>query len=54
MATSKRKFQRLVFHPANQNLFDFLEKIQKKAKNAFELAAQAILEHFINASWKNP
>ena len=47
---SKRKFQRLVFHPANQKLFDLLEKIQKIAKIAFEVAAQAILEHFINAS----
>ena len=49
MATSKHKFQRLVFNPANQKLIDFLDELQKLAKDAFGVAAQAIIEQFIYA-----
>ena len=47
MATAKNKFQRLVFNPANQKLIDFLDELQKLAKHAFGVAAQAIVEQFI-------
>ena len=49
MATAKHKFQRLVFNPANQKSIDFLDELQKLAKEAFGVAAQAIIEQFINA-----
>ena len=49
MATAKHKFQRLVFNPANQKLFDFLDELQKLAKYAFGVASQAIIEQFIYA-----
>ena len=49
MATAKHKFQRLVFNPTNQNLIDFLDELQKLAKDAFGVAAQAIIEQFIYA-----
>ena len=49
MATAKHKFQRLVFNPANQMLTDFLDELQKLAKDAFGVAAQAIIEQFIYA-----
>ena len=49
MATAKHKFQRLVFNPANQKLIDFLDELQKWAKDAFAVAAQAITEQFIYA-----
>ena len=49
MATAKHKFQRLVFNPAIQNLNDFLDELQKLAEDAFEVAAQAIVEQFIHA-----
>ena len=49
MATAKHKFQRLVFNPANQKLVDFLDELQKLAKDAFEIAAHAIIEQFIYA-----
>ena len=49
MATAKHKFQRLVFNPANQKSIDFLDELQKLAKNAFGVAAQAIIEQFIYA-----
>ena len=49
MATAKHKFQRLIFNPSNQKLIDFLDKLQKLAKNAFGVAAQAIIEQFIYA-----
>ena len=49
MATAKHKFQRLVFNPANQKLFDFLDELQKLAKDAFGVAAHAIIEQFIYA-----
>ena len=49
MATAKHKLQRLDFNPANQNLIDFLDELQKLAKDAFGVAAQAIIEQFIYA-----
>ena len=49
MATARHKFQQLVFNPANQKLFDFLDDLQKLAKNAFGVAAQAIIDQFIYA-----
>ena len=49
MATAKHKFQRLIFNPANQKLIDFLDGLQKLAKDAFGVAAQAIIEQFIYA-----
>ena len=49
MATAKHKFQRLVFNPANQKLIDFLGELQKLAKDALGVAAQAIIEQFIYA-----
>ena len=49
MASVKHKFQQLVFNPANQKLNDFLDKIQKLAKNAFGVAARTIIEQFIYA-----
>ena len=49
MATAKHKFQKLVFNPANEKLLDFLNELQKLAKNAFGLAAHAIIEQFIYA-----
>ena len=49
MATAKHKFQRMVFNPANQKSIDFLDELQKLAKDAFGVAAQAIIEQFINA-----
>ena len=49
MATAKHKFQQLVFNPANQKLIDFLDELQKLAKDAFGVDAQAIIEQFIFA-----
>ena len=49
MATAKHKYQRLVFNPANQKLIDFLDELQKWAKDAFGVAAKAIIEQFIYA-----
>ena len=49
MATAKHKFQRLVFNPANQKLIVFLDELHKLAKDAFGVAAQAIIELFIYA-----
>ena len=49
MATAKHKFQQLVFNPANQKLIDFLDELQTLAKDAFGVAAQAIIEQFIYA-----
>ena len=49
MATAKHKFQQLVFNPANQKLIDFLGELQKLAKDAFGVDAQAIIEQFIYA-----
>ena len=47
MATAKHKFQKLVFNPAHQKLVDFLDELQKLAKDAFGIAAHAIIEQFI-------
>ena len=49
MATAKHKLQRLVFNPANQKVIDFLDELQILAKDAFGVAAQAIIEQFIYA-----
>ena len=49
MATAKHKLQELVFNPANQKLIDFLEELQKLAKDAFGVAAQAIIDQIIYA-----
>ena len=49
MATAKHNFQQLVFNPANQKLIDFLHELQKLAKDAFVVDAQAITEQFIYA-----
>ena len=49
MAPAKHKFQRLVFNPANQKLIEFLDELQKLAKDAFGFAAQVMIEQFIYA-----
>ena len=49
MATAKHKFQKLVFNPTNQKLVDFLDELPKLAKDAFGIAAHAIIEQFIYA-----
>ena len=49
MATAKHKFQKLVFDPSKQKLVDFLDDLQRLAKDAFGDAAQAIIEQFIYA-----
>ena len=49
MATAKHKFQKFVFNPANQKLVDFLDELQKLAKDAFGIAALVIIEQFIYA-----
>ena len=47
MATVKHKFQPLVSNPVNQKLIDFLEDLQKLAKDSSGIAAQAIIEQLI-------
>ena len=47
MATAKHKFQKRVFNPANQKLVDFVDELQKLAKDAFGTAAYAIIEQSI-------
>ena len=49
MATAKHKFQQLLFNPANQKLIEFLDELQKMAKDAFGVDAQAIIDQFIYA-----
>ena len=50
MITAKHKFQRrLLFNPAKQKLIDFLDEIEKLAKDAFRVAAQAIIDQVIYA-----
>ena len=49
MATAKLKFQHLVFNPAKLKLIELFEELQKVAKDAFGVAAQAIIEYVINA-----
>ena len=47
MATTKHAFQKLVINPANQKIVDFLDELQKLAKNAVGVAAHGIIEQFI-------
>ena len=49
MATAKHKFQQLMFNSANQKLIDFLDGLQKLARDALGVAAQAIIDQFIYA-----
>ena len=49
MATTKHKFQKLGFNPENQNIVEFLDELQKLAKDALGIAAHAISEQFIYA-----
>ena len=49
MSTAKHKFQQIVFNPMDQKLIDFLDELQKLAKDAFGVDAQASIEHFIYA-----
>ena len=49
MAPAKHKFQKLVFNPANQNLVDFLDELQKLSTDAFGITAHTIIEQFIYA-----
>ena len=49
MATAKHIIRKFVFNPAIQELGDFLDELQKLAKNAFEIAAHAVIEQFIHA-----
>ena len=49
MATAKHKFQKLFFNPANQKLVDFLDELQKLARDPFGFAAHAVIEQFIYA-----
>ena len=49
MASAKHKFQLLVFNPVNQKLINFLDELQKLAKDAFGVATQAIIDQFIYA-----
>ena len=49
MATAKHKYQHLVFNPAKEKLIELLDELQKLAKDAFRVAAQAVFEKFIYA-----
>ena len=49
MATAKHKFQKLVSNLGNQNLVDFLDELQKLAKDAFGIVVHAIIDQFIYA-----
>ena len=49
MATENQKSEWLVFNPVHQKLFDFLDELQKVAKDAFGFNARAIIEQFIHA-----
>ena len=51
LATVKHKFQISVFNPSNQKLVEILEELQlqRRAKNAFGLAAHAITDNFMYA-----
>ena len=44
MTIAKHKFYKLVFNPANQELVEFFDKLQKLAKDEFRIAAHAIIE----------
>ena len=47
MAKPKQNFQKLAFNPATQKLVTFLDELQKLAKYAIGITAQAIIEQFI-------
>ena len=49
MATAKHTLQKLVFNSANPKLVDYLDELQKLAKDAFGIAAHAIIEQFTYA-----
>ena len=49
MATAKHKFQKLVFNSAKQKLVNFLDDFQKLGKDAFGIAAHAVIDWFIYA-----
>ena len=49
MATAKHKFQQIAFNPPNHKLNDILDELQKLTKDAFGVAAQAVVEQFIHA-----
>ena len=46
-ATAKYKFQKLLYNPACQKLVDFLNQLQKLAKDAFGITAHAIIEQLV-------
>ena len=48
-ATTKHNFRRRVFNPVSQKLTDFLYELRRLAKNAFGVAAQAIINQFMYA-----
>ena len=49
MSTAKPKFQKLIFIQADHKLVEFLHELKKLAKDAFGIAAHAIMEQFIYA-----
>ena len=49
VATAKHKFQQLVFNTAKQKLIVVLDELQKLAKDAFGVDAQAIIEQIMYA-----
>ena len=44
-ATARHKFQQIVFNPANQELVDFLDELQKLAKEALGVATKQSLNN---------
>ena len=46
---TKHNFQRLLINPAKQKLIDFLDELQGLGKDAFGVAALAIIEQFVYA-----
>ena len=46
MATAKHKTHKLVFNPANHKLVEYIDELQKVAKDAFGFAAHAVIEQF--------
>ena len=44
-ATARHKFQQIVFNPANQELVDFLDELQKLAKEALGVATKQSLKN---------
>ena len=49
MAAAKHEFQQLVFNPVHPKSICYLNELQKLAKDAFGVVAQAIIEQFIYA-----